>query len=268
MKSASVNGVIIPKEEATLPITSREVQMGFYVYESLRVLDGFVTRLGDHLDRLFGSAVGIHLTHPFTKEEVKTWVYELIEQDSIKDATIRLTLYGGQKPTLFIVPSSLLSYPDSYYREGVAAITFEGERLFPSYKSGSLLLNYVALEHARSLGAFEALLVDHQGRVLEGTRSNFFAFSNNTLHTADEDLVLGGITRSEVLRCAAELGFSIDLAPIYLEDVRLGRFSEVFISATSMAALPLNRIDDLCFSSDFTRTRTLHDYVRAHQWRE
>ncbi len=106
------------------------------------------------------------------------------------------------------------------------------------------------------------MLVDRNGRVLEGTRSNFFAFSNNTLHTADEDLVLGGITRSEVLRSARELGFTIDLNPIYLEDLFAGRFTEVFISATSMAAMPLHTIDDLRFSAPFERTRALHDCVR------
>lgn len=263
---ASRNGVIIPKEEAVLPITSREVQSGFYVYESLRVLGGFVTRINDHLDRLLASAKGIHLTHPFTKESIHRWVDELIEAEHIGDATVRITLYGGADPVLFIVPVELLRYPDSYYRDGVKAVTFEGERLFPTHKSGSLLLNYVALEEAKRFGGFEALLVDRNGRVLEGTRSNFFAFSNNTLHTADEDLVLGGITRSEVLRCAKELGFTIDLNPIYLEDLLTGRYTEAFISATSMAAMPLHTIDDLRFSAPFERTRALHDCVRARQW--
>lgn len=263
---ASLNGVLIPKEEAVVPITSREVQSGFYVYESLRVLGGFVTRINDHLDRLLASAKGIYLVHPFTKEGIHEWVNELIKAEGIEDATVRISLYGGVEPKLFIVPAQLLSYPDSFYQEGVSAITFEGERVFPAYKSGSLLLNYVALETARRADAFEALLVDHQGRVLEGTRSNFFAFSNNTLHTADEDLVLGGITRSEILRAAKNLGFTIDLNPIYLEELLANRFTEVFISATSMAALPLRRIDDLIFGSPFERTRALHDYVRAHQW--
>lgn len=263
---ASRNGVIIPKEEAVVPISSREVQSGFYVYESLRVLGGFVTRINDHLDRLLASAKGIRLTHPFTKETIRRWVDELIKEEGIGDATVRITLYGGTDPVLFIVPVELLSYPDSCYRDGVGAITFKGERLFPTYKSGSLLLNYVALEEAKRSGGFEALLVDRKGRVLEGTRSNFFAFSNNTLHTADEDLVLGGITRSEVLRCAKELGFVIDLTPIYLEDLLDDRFSEVFISATSMAVMPLHTIDHLRFSPPFSRTRALHDCVRARQW--
>ncbi|HQB54681.1 MAG TPA: aminotransferase class IV, partial [Sphaerochaeta sp.] len=190
---ASRNGMIIPKEEAVVPISSREVQSGFYVYESLRVLGGFVTRVNEHLDRLLASAKGIRLTHPFTKETIRRWVDELIKAEGIGDATVRITLYGGADPVLFIVPVELLRYPDFYYRDGVRAITFEGERLFPVHKSGSLLLNYVALEEAKRSGGFEALLVDRKGRVLEGTRSNFFAFSNNTLHTADEDLVLGGI---------------------------------------------------------------------------
>ncbi len=134
---ASRNGVIIPKEEAVVPITSREVQSGFYVYESLRVLGGFVTRINDHLDRLLASAKGIHLTHPFTKELIRLWVDELIKAEHIGDATVRITLYGGADPVLFIVPVELLRYPDSYYRDGVKAVTFEGERLFPPIRAGS-----------------------------------------------------------------------------------------------------------------------------------
>lgn len=264
---ASRNGVVIPKEEAVVPITSREVQSGFYVYESLRVLGGFVTRINDHLDRLLASAEGIGLIHPFTKETIRRWVDELVEAEHIGDATVRITLYGGAEPVLFIVPVELLRYPDFSYRDGVKAITFEGERLLPAHKSGSLLLNYLALEEAKRHGGFEALLVDRNGRVLEGTRSNFFAFSNNTLHTADEGLVLGGITRSEVLRSARELGFTIDLTPILLEDLLSGRYTEAFISATSMAAMPLHTIDGLRFTPPFERTRALHDCVRARQWR-
>ena len=201
---AVLNGALISAAEATVPVTDRAVQYGFSTYESIRVVGGHPVHLSDHLLRLQKSCEGIGLVHPFSSAQIERWVGALIAADAISDATIRIQLYGGDHPMLFILASAMLTYPEQYYRDGVGATTYRGERLIPSCKTGNLLLNYMALADANRRGNFEALLVDRHGHILEGTRSNFFAFRDGVLYTARDGEVLLGITREQVIRAAAK----------------------------------------------------------------
>jgi len=259
---AICNGILIDAGSAVLPVQNREVQNGFGVYESLRVKQGQVVYLEDHLRRLFNSAQGIGLAHEFTAVQIGAWIDMLIASDMIVDATVRIQLMGGPEPLLFIIASTILAYPDAWYVQGVRATTWVGERLFPRYKTCSLLLNYLALRSAQQQKAFEALLVDHKGRVLEGTRSNFFAFEDNTIHTAGDELVLEGVTRDKIIKAIGILGFQLVFEAPTLDDLRSGRYSELFISSTSMGAMPLSMLDGMGCGTDFSKTRSIHALIR------
>jgi len=260
---ALCNGKIILEEEACLPITNREVQFGFSTYEALRVVESHPVHLEDHLIRLGNSCKGIGLIHPFTHEELTNWVHELIRVDLLEEASVRILLVGGKEPLCFITASPLLTYPARYYTQGVVAITYEGERLMPSCKTGNLLLNYMALEKARATGGFEALLIDRKGQVLEGTRSNFFAFREGRLYTAKDDEVLLGITRDRVIQAAKILDIDVVYAAPLMKDLLKGLYDEAFISATSMAAMPLVSLDGVAFKAPFDRTNAITAMVRS-----
>lgn len=257
------NGEIIPEEEACLPITNREVQFGFSTYESLRVVESHPVHLEDHLIRLENSCQGIGLVHPFTRDEISLWVHELIRVDMLDEASIRILLVGGAEPLCFITAAPILTYPENYYTQGVGAITYKGERLMPSCKTGNLLLNYMALEKARAAGCFEALLIDRKDQVLEGTRSNFFAFRNGALYTAGDSEVLLGITRDRILQAAKQLGFSMVFRAPLVTELREGLYDELFISATSMAAVPLSHLDGKPFPGTYERTRAITTLLRS-----
>jgi len=257
------NGIIILEEEACLPITNREVQFGFSTYESLRVVESHPVHLEDHLIRLENSCKGIGLVHPFTHVELTDWVHELIRVDLLDEASVRILLVGGKEPLCFITSSALLTYPANYYALGVGAITYEGERLIPSCKTGNLLLNYMALEKARSSGGFEALLIDRKGQALEGTRSNFFAFRDGKLFTAKDDEVLLGITRDRIIQAAAILEIVVVYEAPLGKDLLKGLYDEAFVSATSMAAMPLSSLDGVAFKAPFDRTNAITALVRS-----
>ena len=233
------NGRIIDEKDAVLPITLREVQSNLSVYEALRVIEGHVVHLGDHVRRLEESAAVIHL--PLSKVDWQKEIDALIEKDHIVDATMRILVVGTKEPLWFITWSTLLTYPDSYYREGVDVTTYKGERFLPQCKTGNLLLNYLSREEASRQGAFEALLVDDEGLIREGSRSNFYIIKGNVLTTAPDDTVLDGVTRISVLRAARELGYSIE----YRRPEKSEIFSSdsSFISSTSMGAMPIKAVD-------------------------
>ena len=241
MRSAIRNNEIIREDEAVLPVVSREVQYSFSVYEALRVINGHVVHLDDHLHRLAVSCRDIGLVHPFSDQDISGSLDRLIAHDGIRDASVRIFIVGGPHPLLFITYSDLLSYPGSYYEDGVRATLYHGERFMPEAKTSNLLMQYIALEKAKADGAFEALLVDRNDDILEGTRSNFYAISGNRLYTAPDEKVLSGITRISVIRAAKELGLDVVLTPPSVSGLR--SYDSVFISSTSMAAMPLSHID-------------------------
>jgi D-alanine transaminase/branched-chain amino acid aminotransferase len=257
------NGVIINEADATLSVTNREVQFGFSTYESIRIIKGRPVHLGDHLRRLDNSCKGIFLSHSFSEKEMTDWVQSLIEEDALVEATVRILIVGGKEPLCFITAAPLLSYPEEYYKEGVSAITYVGERLMPSCKTGNLLLNYMALEASRRIDGFEALLVNREGEILEGTRSNFFAFRDKKLFTAPSDKVLLGVTRERVIEAAMKQGIEVVFQAPLAKDVLDGLYDELFISATSMAAMPLRLLDGKSFSGNFDRTLAICRQVRA-----
>lgn len=263
-KHAIFNGKLVDVEQAVLPVQDKEFQYGFGVYESLRVIHGRVVYGEDHISRLFYSAKGLKLRHPYTSKQVTAWLMQLIEVDAIENATIRILLMGGMEARLFITVAPLLTYPESFYSEGIKAITYNGERYLPQYKTCSLLMNYIALRQASSQGAFEALLVDNNGLVLEGTRSNVFAFEENTVYTAPVSMVLEGVTRDKIIKAATQLGYRIVFEAPRLKDVMAGRYNELCISSTSMGAMPLSVLDDYELSSSFSTTLAIHTLIR--QW--
>ncbi len=260
VKHAIKNGQIILEQDAVVPITAREVQQNFSVYEALRIVNNKVVHLDEHYKRLITSAGVLGLKMTLTYDELSSSLDLLLKEDNLVDATVRILVYGGKLNTVFITWEPLLTYPDSYYTEGIKVITYEGERFLPTCKTSNLLLNYLAREKASEEGAFEALLVDRFSRVLEGTRSNFYAIKDNVLFTAPDELVLSGVTRISVLKAAEELGLTIvfeavDVASIY-------EYDEVFISSTSMAALPISTIDGLPVKKEHPITLKIKDRVR------
>ena len=263
---AVYNGKIILQSEAVVPVTQREIQSGFYVYESLRVIQAHPVHLEDHLLRLENSANLIHLDYPFSREEIGTWVHALIEVDLVEKASLRIQIYGGKQPQLFITTSEILTYPESFYSEGVKSLTYEGERLLPGAKTGNLLLNYLALEEARRNGCFEALLVDEETeKSWRETRfQTSFAIKDGQLFTAQDEKVLLGITRDRVIKAAKLLGLQIRYEAPSLNKVVGGFYDELFISATSMAAMPISQVNGTKVKKSFSFTREISSLVR--QW--
>jgi branched-subunit amino acid aminotransferase/4-amino-4-deoxychorismate lyase len=242
MKYAIRNCELIPEEEAVVPVTRREVFFGFAVYESLKVQEGVPLFIDEHLDRLFESARVLRLAHTFRRDAIADSFRRLAAANELELATLRMLLVGGDEPEFYAYATELPTYPAEYYRFGAEAISYHGERIFPRAKSNSLLLNYIAGREAAERDALEALLVDRHGRALEGTRSNLFALRGGELITAGED-VLSGVTRKHILDSFEEEGGPIHYRKMALEKLLSGECEEVFISSTSMGALPLHSID-------------------------
>lgn len=252
---------IIPEQEALLPASAHEVFVNFGVYESVKVVAGGIVCPHDHVERLFDSAARLSILHPYSEAGIIGAMAALIKEDAIQDASMRIQIIGTSEPILFIFALPLPTYPETHYTEGVGVISFTGERLLPEVKSNSLLLNYLALREARGVGAFEALLVDRRGCAIEGTRSNVFVIRDGTLMTPMTG-VLAGVTRKYLLVAAEELGIPIIPHDPPLAAIQERVYDEVFISSTSMGAMPVTRIDGRPIGEAGSITKMLHTRLR------
>lgn len=258
------NGEIIPLEQAVLHISVKEVFFNFSVYESIRIMGRTALFLEEHLERLFESARRLEIDHSFHKDFISRLVGELIGAEGVDEATFRIQLIGSNVPELFIFPQSLPKYAQKLYSSGAEAIIYEGERIVPEVKSNSLLLNYLAQREAEKQGKLEALLVTRDGELLEGTRSNLFLVRGSCLVTPGTG-ILRGVTRTYILEAAREAGMEISYENPLLADILGGNYDELFITSTSMGAMPIALLDNIAFSPPFLVSSALHSMIKQKE---
>ncbi len=240
----SKNGEILPSVEASIPLSSIEYTYGFGVYESIRVTKGTVYFIDDHVERLMESAQAIDLEHPFDAAFVKKSILELVTKNEAETCNIKILLIGGatsEKANLFILCLNPF-FPDrKFYKEGADVITAHFERVFPHAKTLNMLQSYLAYRKAKRAGAYDALLINRNGLIIEGTRTNFFCISGKTLYTPNEDDILLGVTRKAILKVAKDKGYTLEQKDISL--IEISQYEGAFVTSTSSKIVPIKSID-------------------------
>ena len=266
MIKAIFNGKIINESEAKISIADKGYFFDFAVYSSIKVIKGKIFFPEYHVNRLFESAKLIGLKHNFKNNEVVEWMEKLVQINKLQDVLLRIILIGDPDDKgdgkLFIFPVSKLTfYPDKLYKYGAKLITFHGERRIPNAKTKDLLINFIAYREAKKQEAIDALLIDNQGNIREGTRSNFFAIKEKTIFTPHANKVLEGITKKIILKVAKN-NFKIKEVDIPFKEIK--NYDEVFISSTSMNVMPIRQIDNIIFETNFEKTRLIEKLFKEY----
>ncbi|HKF37310.1 MAG TPA: aminotransferase class IV [Ktedonobacteraceae bacterium] len=244
------DGRWVHPNEAALSVNDIAVLRGYSVFESMRTYDRRPFHLDEHLLRLYRSAVWIELDIPWSRQYIADVVRETIARNSYRHAAIRLLITGGEsedgmlpsgKPRLVVLITPLGERDMERFAKGYWLITTRLQRVSPEAKTANYVAAVRALKEAERRGAADALFVNEQRHVLEGTRSNFFIFRGDTLVTTREGILIG-VTRNVVLGLARGR-FAIEERPILLDE--LASASEAFITSSSREITPVVRIDDL-----------------------
>lgn len=253
MAIAFFNGTWISPEELVIPIDERGHNFGDGVYEVIRVYNGVPFTMREHLERLEKSAEAIRLKMDYTIEQFEDLILEGLQKSGLKEAAVYLQVTRGVALRLHNfpnVPSSTSMtireakpLPQEYRDNGVKTLLLEDERWKNCFiKSLNLLPNILAKQAAADQGCFEAILV-RDGVITEGSSCNVFVAKGGTLYTAPAtNKILHGITRAKLLELAAELNIPVreeEFTPDFLLSA-----DEVFLSSTSMEAMPVVQIDD------------------------
>lgn len=233
------NGIIYPTSEFIDEDSKEKI-----IYEVLRVVNGKTAFLNEHLARMERSFKLINKEFPYSKEEIEKLIIKVIEKNDSSSGNIKVTynINNGNLKIYYIMHSYP---PKKYYESGVKVILYYGERENPNLKIVSTEFRAKITEKIKKANAIEALLVDKNGFITEGSKSNFFAIKGEKLITAKGETVLRGITRDKIFKIAESLKIKVEEEEIRASDI--SNFDSLFISGTSVAILPISQVDDINF---------------------
>ncbi len=222
---------------------------GLAAFETLRVYRRRPFRLEAHLDRLFASAASIGLPQ-LERAALEDLVPLVLEAAREEDAVLRLVWTAGTAEGE-AVGLALLSPVPAWIEEvrarGARAVSLLGVRaavpwLLPGVKSTSYAVNMAAEAEAKRRGADEAVFVDAGGVVLEGTVTNVWWRSGETLHTPSLELgILAGVTRATLLELAPASGFAVEEGMYGLDELLAA--DEAFTSSSVRELMPIVELD-------------------------
>ncbi|MBS4178901.1 branched-chain-amino-acid transaminase [Lederbergia citrea] len=253
-----LNGKFVKKQEAVVSVYDHGFLYGDGVFEGIRAYSGNVFRLDEHLTRLYDSAKSIMLTIPYTKEEMTAIVVETLRQNHLQDGYIRLVVSRGvgdlglspfscEMPTVIAIAEPLRIFPKELYETGLEIVTVATRRnrsdvLSPMVKSLNYLNNILVKIEANLAGVPEALMLNDQGYVAEGSADNIFIVKNNKLLTPPGHVgALVGITRNAILDLAREKGYEVAEAVFTRHDVYTA--DEVFLTGTAAEVIAVKKVD-------------------------
>jgi len=249
---------LVDEKDAKISVFDHGLLYGDGVFEGIRFYSGRVFRLEEHIRRLFDSARAIVLKLPWTQEQVMQFTVDTIKANGLTDGYVRLVVTRGtgglglnpylcERPSMFIIASTIQLYPEEYYTNGLAIVTCATRRpapaaLMPQVKSLNYLNNIMAKIEAIQAGAMEALMLNEQGYVSECTGDNIFLLKNGTLLTPPvADGALDGVTRQVILQLADQLGIPWKEQTLTRYDIFIS--DECFLTGTAAEVIPVIALD-------------------------
>lgn len=255
----SINGQLGDSVSSTISVLDRGFLYGDSVYEVMRTYGGRPFAVDDHLARLRRSADLLGIRLPVPIPTLVTEVRATLAAAANPECYIRLIVTRGSgpigldpalavDPCRVIIVTELRQLDEQLYQQGVKVCLVGTGRIASStiplgVKSSNYLNNLMALRTAREHGAHEALLLDAEGRVAEGTTSNFFAVFDGKVCTPPLEVgLLEGITRSRVIQLARSDGLRVEQATLGVDDLKCAQ--ELFLTSTLREILPIVQVDD------------------------
>ncbi|WP_066311068.1 D-amino-acid transaminase [Bacillus sp. FJAT-29814] len=253
MTFAILNGDIVNRAEAKVDIEDRGYVFGDGVYEVIRVYNGKMFTVKEHLERFERSSanIGIHL--PYDVEQITGMLEELVEKNNLQLGIVYMQVTRGAAPRVHAFPDqnvtpALTAFtremprPLAGLANGVKTILTEDIRwLRCDIKSLNLLGNILAKQKAAEQSCYEA--IQHRGQdVTEGSSSNIFIVKNGIITTHQSDnLILKGITKDVILQLCSANNIPVEERTFTLDE--LAAADEVFLSSTTSEVMPIVELD-------------------------
>jgi branched-chain amino acid aminotransferase len=275
VRLAMIDGVIYASEQAKISVYDRGFLYGDSVFETVRTYAGKTFALDEHMRRLEKSAAALAIALPVPAAELAEETLRAIREAGNAESSARVMVTRGVGPmgldpaaalapcrVILVEPLHLPA--DEAYRRGVSARCVQTVRASDAAHSAKLanyLASVLAVRDAKAAGADEALVVNREGRVVEGTTANVFAVIGGRVVTPALDAgILDGITRAAVIELARAEGMTVELSALTPQE--LGAADEVFLTSTIREILPVREVDGRAIAAPGPVTRRLHAAFR------
>jgi len=258
-----LNGNFQPFDETNIHLLSNTLHYGMGVFEGVRAYEtskgGAIFRLFDHTKRLFDAASKVNITIPYTINELCDAQKGSMSKNNLLEGYIRPIVFLGNESMGLRSQDSLSvnvaiacwewpSYMDPEAKKnGISVIKSPYQQYDnPLYSNNKIIGTYVnsimAVNDAISKGAEEAILMDKNGHISEGSGENIFIVKNSRLVTPTTDFCLNGITRQSVISIANDLDFEIEEKDIIFDD--LLDADEAFYTGTAVEITPITKVNE------------------------
>ena len=252
-----INQIIKPAHEATISVFDHGLLYGDGIFEGLRFYHGKTFMLEAHLERLQLSARAIGLELPYDQQQITAAIEQLIEQYPGDAGYLRLVVTRGEgslgidprkcgRPNLFIIADELSVMDVSDSSQGIKLHVAQTRRLpveclDPKIKSLNYLNNILARIEANQAGMDEALMLNLDGYVSEGSVDNIFIIADGVLKTPPlADGLLAGVTRAVIIEVAKQAAIPCEESSLTLPE--LMQAQECFLTGTGAELIPVRQI--------------------------
>jgi len=257
MAAILINGKLQPPEHACIPVYDHGFLYGDGVFEGLRFYNGRILKKAAHLDRLQDSAQALRLEVPYSRTAIEGWLSELIDASETENGYIRLIVTRGSGPlgidpaqcskgNLVMIADRLSMVSQSIRTAGATLIItsnrrYAADQLDARIKSLNYLNQIMARLEANDAKADEALVLNQQGNVAEGSADNVFIIKNQQLITPPTtDGALDGITRGMLIELAKKQGIDVSIQSIAPYDIFTA--DECFLTGTGAELIPVRQV--------------------------
>ena len=255
-----VNGEFFHRREAKVSVMDSGYLLGDGVWEGIRLHNGYLVHLKDHIDRLFQGAKGIKMNIGLSPKELTAEIWRTLDRNDMQTgAHIRLIVSRGVKktpyqhpkltigkPTIVIIPEYKIASPDvsnNGIRLGTVETIRDNKIQDPRVNSLSKHNCIAACIEADAMGVDEGLMLDPNGNVATCNSTNFFIVRKNEVWTSTGEYCLNGITRKSVIRLCKVNGIKIIEKDFRLDDVLSSE--EVFVTGTFAGIIPVVSVDGI-----------------------
>mgnify|MGYP005646259175 FL=1 len=257
-----LDGRMVDWQEANVHVLTHTLHYGVGVFEGVRAYNTpkgpSIFRLQDHTDRLFKSAGIVNMEIPYAKETINNAHIDVVNLNNLEESYIRpMCFYGSEgmglradnlKVRTMVAAWEWPSYMEPEAREkGIKVRVSSYKRqvrnpVSSAKVNGNYVNSIVALNEALEAGFDEALLLDEEENVAEGSGENFFIVKNGILKTPDLEASLDGITRRTIIQLAKDMGMEVEIIKIKLHDVL--ESDEAFFTGTAAEVVPINSVNN------------------------
>ena len=263
-----LDGEMVPWQEAKVHVLTHTFHYGLGVFEGVRAYNtsqgAAIFRLQEHTDRLFRSAHILRMEMPFDKETLSEAQREVVRANGLDEAYILPMCFLGSegmglradnlKTHVMVAAWAWPSYMDpEAMNRGIRVATSSYTRhhvnitMCKAKANGNYINSILALREALDAGFEEALLLDNEGYVAEGSGENVFLVRNGVLYTPELTSCLEGITRDSIIRIAEDQGLTVKEKRITRDEVYIA--DEAFFTGTAAEVVPIREVDNRTIGS-------------------